>query len=261
MISARSGITEHGRGPADPACTELRAGSARAHLPDVRTHRNTKRVSCLPPDEIDRRPDSVGRGMPNVEVYVVDDHGRRLESGIGELVIRGSNVMKGYWEMPEETDRVLKSGVLPGESALHFGRHLPHGRGGYLYFVARKDDIIKSRGEKVSPRDVENVLHRPRGIAQAAVVASPRSAPRTGSESGGDAERRRRALQPTSAGTAPVTSRTSWFPRWWSSASLPKPQRRGKSIGAISMLPRELSMASDAPRVSPLLALDAESGG
>ena len=70
-----------------------------------------KRVSYLPPDQLDVRPSSVGRGMPNEEVYIVDEQGRRVEPGrVGELVIRGSNVMNGYWEMPEETDRVLRPG-------------------------------------------------------------------------------------------------------------------------------------------------------
>src|ERR1700682_834404 len=78
-----------------------------------------KRVSYLPPDQIDIRPTSVGRGMPNEEVYVVDDTGQRASAGtVGELVVRGSNVMKGYWELPEETDRMLKPGPLPGRRGL-----------------------------------------------------------------------------------------------------------------------------------------------
>ena len=80
-----------------------------------------KRVSFLPPSEVDNRPDSVGRGMPNEEVYIVDEQGKRLEAGVGELVIRGSHVMKGYWEIPEETALVLKPGPLPGERVLFSG--------------------------------------------------------------------------------------------------------------------------------------------
>jgi len=64
-----------------------------------------KRVSYLPPEEVDRRPDSIGRGMPNEEVYIVNGQGGKVKVGeIGELVVRGSNVMRGYWELPEETD-------------------------------------------------------------------------------------------------------------------------------------------------------------
>jgi long-chain acyl-CoA synthetase len=130
-----------------------------------------KRVSYLPPDQIDVRPDSVGRGMPNEEVYIVDDAGRRVGPGVvGELVVRGSNVMKGYWESPEATDRVLRPGPLPGEKVLYTGDLFRADDEGYLYFVGRRDDIIKSRGEKVAPREVENVLCRHPAVAEAAVV-------------------------------------------------------------------------------------------
>jgi amino acid adenylation domain-containing protein len=133
-----------------------------------------KRVSYLPPDQIDIRPTSVGRGMPNEEVYVVDDTGQRAPAGtVGELVVRGSNVMKGYWELPEETDRMLKPGPLPGEKVLHTGDLFRMDEEGYLYFVGRKDDIIKTRGEKVSPREVEDVLHAMPGVAEAAVIGVP----------------------------------------------------------------------------------------
>lgn len=144
-------------------------------LPHVRIYSmygltECKRVSFLPPQEIDRRPSSVGRGMPNEEVYVVDDDGKRLPAGTGELVIRGSHVMLGYWEQPEETRSVLRPGPLPGENVLHSGDVFRIDEDGYLYFVGRKDDIIKSCGEKVSPREVEDVLHRLDGVAEAAVV-------------------------------------------------------------------------------------------
>lgn len=133
-----------------------------------------KRVSYLPPDQIDIRPMSVGRGMPNEEVYLVDEEGRRIGPGIvGELVVRGSNVMKGYWELPEETDQVLKPGPFPWEKVLYTGDLFKMDEEGYLYFVGRKDDIIKSRGEKVSPKEVEDVLYGLRGVAEAAVIGIP----------------------------------------------------------------------------------------
>lgn len=147
----------------------------RQRLPHVKIYSmygltECKRVSYLPPDELDARPSSVGRGMPNEEVYVVDEAGQRLASGVGELVIRGSNVMKGYWEQPEETACRLKPGPLPGEQVLHSGDLFRMDEDGYLYFLGRKDDIIKSRGEKVSPREVENVLYELSAVAEAAVV-------------------------------------------------------------------------------------------
>lgn len=132
------------------------------------------RVSYLPPEEIDQRPDSVGRGMPNEEVYIVDEQGRRVGPGVvGELVVRGSNVMRGYWELPEETNRMLRDGPLPGEKVLCTGDLFRADEEGYLYFVGRKDDIIKSRGEKVSPKEVEDVLCAMPEVAEAAVIGAP----------------------------------------------------------------------------------------
>jgi acyl-coenzyme A synthetase/AMP-(fatty) acid ligase len=133
-----------------------------------------KRVSYLPPDQIDVRPGSIGRGMPNEEIYIVDDTGKRLGPGeTGELVVRGANVMKGYWERPEDTERTYRPGPLPYERVLYTGDLMRMDDEGYYYFVGRKDDIIKSRGEKVSPREVENALHACAGVAEAAVIGVP----------------------------------------------------------------------------------------
>jgi long-chain acyl-CoA synthetase len=133
-----------------------------------------KRVSYLPPEQLDIRPASVGRGMPNEEVYIVDENGHRVGPDVvGELVIRGANVMKGYWELPEETDRCLKPGPLPGEKVLYSGDLFRSDEEGYLYFVGRKDDIIKTRGEKVSPREVEDAIYALEGVAEVAVIGVP----------------------------------------------------------------------------------------
>jgi long-chain acyl-CoA synthetase len=133
-----------------------------------------KRVSYLPPEQIDRRPDSVGKAMPNMEVYIADEAGRRLPANtIGELVVRGAQVMKGYWEKPEATAERLKPGDVPGEMHLWTGDAFRMDEEGYLYFVARKDDVIKSRGEKVSPKEIENVLYSLPGVLEAAAVGEP----------------------------------------------------------------------------------------
>jgi acyl-CoA synthetase (AMP-forming)/AMP-acid ligase II len=133
-----------------------------------------KRVSYLPPDEIDRCPDSVGRAMPNEEVWIVDEQGNRLGPRVvGELVVRGSNVMLGYWGLPEETARVLKPGKYPGERILYTGDLFTMDEEGYLYFVGRKDDMIKSRGERISPREIEQCLCAMDGVAEAAVIGVP----------------------------------------------------------------------------------------
>jgi len=133
-----------------------------------------KRVSYLPPRELDSRPNSVGRGMPNEEVYLVDEEGKHVGPGVvGELVVRGANVMIGYWELPGETAACLKPGKYPGERVLYSGDLFKMDEEGFLYFVARKDDIIKSRGEKVSPKEVENALYGLEGILEAAVIGVP----------------------------------------------------------------------------------------
>ena len=133
-----------------------------------------KRVSYLPPEELDRKPTSIGKGMPNEEVYIVDEDGQKVETGeIGELVVRGSNVMLGYWELPDETAKVLKPGPLPWERVLYTGDLFRMDEEGFLYFVGRKDDIIKCRGEKVSPKEIENVLYNLEGVVEVAVVGVP----------------------------------------------------------------------------------------
>lgn len=150
---------------------QLRALFPAAQLYSMYGLTECKRVTYLPPDQLDTRPTSVGRGMPNEEVWLVDESGRRLPNGsTGELVIRGSNVMRGYWEKPEETAKRLKPGPFPGEMVLYSGDIFRTDSEGFLYFVARKDDIIKSRGEKVSPREVENVLYSLEGVLETAVV-------------------------------------------------------------------------------------------
>ena len=81
-----------------------------------------KRVSYLPPKDIDRRSGSVGIPMPNEEVFVVDKNGNELDPGeIGELVVRGSNVMQGYWNAPEETALRFRPGKYRGEAMLYTG--------------------------------------------------------------------------------------------------------------------------------------------
>lgn len=153
---------------------ELRALFPQATLFSMYGLTECKRVTYLPPEQLDIRPTSVGRGMPNQEVWLVDEGGKRLPNGsTGELVIRGSNVMRGYWEKPDETAKRLRSGPNPGEMLLYSGDIFRTDAEGYLYFVARQDDVIKSRGEKVSPREVENVLYGMEGVHEAAVVGVP----------------------------------------------------------------------------------------
>lgn len=133
-----------------------------------------KRCTYLPPEELDRRPGSVGIAIPNTEAIVVDDAGHRVPPGVaGELVIRGPHVMQGYWRNDAATAQMLRPGPHPWEKRLHTGDLFRTDEEGFLYFVGRKDDIIKTRGEKVAPKEVEAVLHAHPGIAEAVVVGVP----------------------------------------------------------------------------------------
>jgi acyl-CoA synthetase (AMP-forming)/AMP-acid ligase II len=89
---------------------------------------------------------------------------------VGELVIRGAHVMKGYWENAKATEHALRPGPFPWEKVLYTGDLFRTDEHGFLYFVGRKDDIIKSRGEKVSPKEVENILYGLSGIREAVVI-------------------------------------------------------------------------------------------
>jgi amino acid adenylation domain-containing protein len=133
-----------------------------------------KRCTWLPPAELDRRAGSVGIAIPGTEAYVVDDAGQKVGAEVvGELVIRGPHVMKGYWENEEATNKALRAGPYPWEKVLYTGDLFRTDAEGFLYFVGRKDDIIKTKGEKVSPKEVENVLYALPGIREAAVIGVP----------------------------------------------------------------------------------------
>jgi acyl-CoA synthetase (AMP-forming)/AMP-acid ligase II len=133
-----------------------------------------KRTLYLPPEELDRRTGSVGIAIPGTEVWVEDEAGNRVAPGeVGELVVRGSHVMQGYWGKPEETARRYRPGRYPAERMLYTGDLFKMDEEGFLYFISRKDDIIKSRGEKVAPKEVESVLYQLPGIVEAAVVGVP----------------------------------------------------------------------------------------
>ncbi len=134
----------------------------------------TKRTLYLPPDHLDKRPGSVGIAIPGTEVWIEDEEGHRLSPGpVGELVVRGRHVMRGYWNDLEKTAARFRPGSIPGERVCYTGDLFRMDNEGFMYFVARKDDIIKSRGEKVAPKEVENVLYGLEGIREVAVIGVP----------------------------------------------------------------------------------------
>jgi len=134
----------------------------------------TKRTLYLPPAQLDSRPGSVGIAIPGTEVWLEDEQGQRLgPNEIGELVIRGGHVMRGYWENVEATAHRYRPGPLPNERVCYSDDLFRMDEEGFLYFVGRKDDIIKSRGEKVAPKEVENVIYALPGITETAVIGVP----------------------------------------------------------------------------------------
>jgi long-chain acyl-CoA synthetase len=133
-----------------------------------------KRVSYLEPELLERKPTSVGRAIPGTETMVLREDGTPVESGeTGVLYVRGPHVMAGYWRKPEQTAEMIVDGPLPGERMLCAQDHFTVDDDGFLYFVGRTDDIIKTRGEKVSPVEVENSLFDVDGVKEAAVVGVP----------------------------------------------------------------------------------------
>ena len=130
-----------------------------------------KRVSFLPPQYLAEKPSSVGKAMNNCEVFLVDKQGKEVQAGQeGELVIRGSNVMQGYWNDLELTERTFRKGLYPDDRMLYSGDFFRKDKEGFLYFLGRKDDIIKSRGEKISAKEIENTMCTMPGILEAAAI-------------------------------------------------------------------------------------------
>lgn len=132
------------------------------------------RASYLEPDKIDVYPASVGKAIPNCELFLVDTHGETVKAGeIGELVVRGANVMKGYWNAPELTEKVFQNGRFPGDRFLYTGDFFKQDKNGYLYFIGRKDDLIKCAGERICAREIEDVICEIGWVKEAAVIGIP----------------------------------------------------------------------------------------
>ena len=115
-----------------------------------------------------RKPGSIGTPLREVEMKVVDEDDNEVPQGeVGEIVIRGHNVMKGYWEKPEATEEAMRGGWF------HSGDMARVDEEGYFFIVDRKKDLIIRGGYNVYPREVEEVLYEHPAVAEAAVVAVP----------------------------------------------------------------------------------------
>lgn len=152
----------------------LRENFPRARIFSMYGLTECKRCSYLPPEDLARKPGSVGVCIPGNELWLVDEQDRVLgPNQVGQLVVRGPTVMAGYWRRPEASARRLRAGPLPGERVLYTGDLCRTDDEGYLYFVRRMDDVIKSRGEKVAPAEVEAALRKLPSVLDAAVVGVP----------------------------------------------------------------------------------------
>ena len=126
------------------------------------------RLSYVEPAELSRKWGSIGKAVPNVELYVADEDGHRLPPGTeGELVARGSNITCGYWKDPGGTAAVLRNGLY------YTGDLGTEDEEGFLYVTGRSKDIMKIKGYRVSPREIEEILAQIDDVAEASVIGVP----------------------------------------------------------------------------------------
>ncbi|WP_209088215.1 AMP-binding protein [Agrobacterium tumefaciens] len=156
----------------------------REKLPDTKIYlmyglTEAFRSTFLPPDEIDRRPTSIGKAIPECEIFIVTDKGQRAKPGEpGILVHRGPTVSLGYWNRPEDTAKVLRphpflAAELGGETVCYSGDLAVEDEDGFFSFVARDDAMIKSSGYRISPTEVEESLMSTGLFQQVAVIGLP----------------------------------------------------------------------------------------
>ncbi|PPD43350.1 MAG: AMP-dependent synthetase [Methylocystis sp.] len=166
------------------AVPEATVRSLRRLLPQTRIYlmyglTEAFRSTYLPPEEIERRPTSIGRAIPECEVFALTDDGRRSAPGEpGILVHRGPTVSMGYWRRPEETARVLRPNPLRaqtegGEIVCWSGDLVVEDEDGFFFFVGRRDAMIKSAGFRISPTEVEDALMAAGAFRQVAAIGLP----------------------------------------------------------------------------------------
>jgi acyl-CoA ligase (AMP-forming) (exosortase A-associated) len=138
------------------------------------------RSTYLPPAEVDKRPESIGKAIPNAEILVVTEDGSLAEAGeVGELVHRGPLVSLGYWN--DHKRSAARFRPAPGqpaeipnqELAVWSGDFVRKDEEGYLYFVGRKDDMIKTSGYRVSPSEVEEVVYESGLVSEVVALGLP----------------------------------------------------------------------------------------
>ena len=138
------------------------------------------RSTFLPPGDITSRPDSMGKAIPNAEVLVLREDGSKCAVGEpGELVHRGSLVSMGYWGDEQKTAACFKpipsrqSGLAIPELAVWSGDTVRMDEDGYLFFIGRRDEMIKTSGYRVSPTEVEEVIYATGSVGDAVAIGVP----------------------------------------------------------------------------------------
>jgi acyl-CoA ligase (AMP-forming) (exosortase A-associated) len=138
------------------------------------------RSTYLPSEELDRRPTSMGKAIPDTEILVLNEQGQLCQPGeVGELVHRGPTVSMGYWGRPDATNQVLRPNpLLPAEigdaeRVCYSGDLVKMDEDGYLYYVGRRDAMIKSSGIRISPTEVEEVVFQSGKVRHAAAIGVP----------------------------------------------------------------------------------------
>lgn len=138
------------------------------------------RSTYLPPEQVDQRPDSIGQAIPNAEIMVLREDGSQCAANEpGELVHRGVHVSLGYWNDPAKTAERFKpipaqqQGLVMPETAVWSGDTVRQDEEGYLYFISRRDEMIKTSGYRVSPTEVEEVIYATDLVGECAAFGVP----------------------------------------------------------------------------------------
>ncbi|OIJ91606.1 class I adenylate-forming enzyme family protein [Streptomyces monashensis] len=163
-------LTNTGAALSETTMTALRAALPHLRIQVMYGLTECKRTAIMPPDGDLDHPGSCGLPLPGTEVFIVDDDGDRLPAGeIGQIVVRGPNVMAGYWRRPELTAARFPraEGLFP---ELRTGDYGWQDKDGYLYFSGRRDDLYKERGFRLSTTEVEAAATRVDGVTSAAVL-------------------------------------------------------------------------------------------
>jgi acyl-CoA synthetase (AMP-forming)/AMP-acid ligase II len=125
----------------------------------------TARLSYLPPDKLPEKIGSMGKGIPGVKLRVINEHGTKVKPGeIGEIIAKGDNIMKGYFEDPESTKKTLKNGWL------HTGDMATVDKEGYIFIQSRAKEILKVRGIRMSPKEIEEVIVGIPGVVDCSII-------------------------------------------------------------------------------------------